>query len=75
MNHHLIKSLVHQKKFRFPFIGALWTPKGTGKFEADWFQEGRGKIYLSRGIGDSILPIFEKSTKRTKWLLMNYEPR
>jgi hypothetical protein len=34
MNHHLIKSLVRQKKFRLPFIGALWTPKGTGKFEA-----------------------------------------
>jgi predicted MPP superfamily phosphohydrolase len=47
----------HGGQIRFPLIGALWTPEGTGKYDAGWFKEGRGKMYVSRGIGNSILPV------------------
>jgi predicted MPP superfamily phosphohydrolase len=46
----------HGGQIRFPLIGALWTPEGTGKYDAGWFKEGRGKMYVSRGLGNSILP-------------------
>jgi uncharacterized protein len=33
----------HGGQFRLPIIGALWTPEGTGKYEACLFKGGRGK--------------------------------
>lgn len=47
----------HGGQIRLPFIGALWTPEGTGKYDAGWFQEGKARMYVSRGLGNSILPI------------------
>jgi predicted MPP superfamily phosphohydrolase len=47
----------HGGQIRLPFIGALWTPEGTGKYDAGWFQEGKAKMYVSRGLGNLILPI------------------
>jgi predicted MPP superfamily phosphohydrolase len=47
----------HGGQIRLPFIGALWTPEGTGKYHSGWFKEGKAKMYVSRGLGNSILPI------------------
>lgn len=47
----------HGGQIRLPFIGSLWTPKGTGKYDSGWFEERQAKMYVSRGIGNSILPI------------------
>lgn len=47
----------HGGQIRLPFLGPPWTPEGTGEFDAGWFQKGRGRMYVSRGIGNSILPI------------------
>jgi predicted MPP superfamily phosphohydrolase len=47
----------HGGQIRLPIIGALWTPMGTGKYDSGWFEEGRARMYVSRGIGNSILPI------------------
>jgi len=47
----------HGGQIRLPFIGSLWTPEGTGKYDSGWFQEGHAKMYVSRGIGNSIMPI------------------
>ncbi len=47
----------HGGQIRIPFIGPLWTPEGTDKYESGWFEEGHAKMYVSRGIGTSILPI------------------
>jgi len=36
---------------------ALWTPPGSGDFLAGWYATAECKLYVSRGIGTSILPI------------------
>lgn len=62
----------HGGQVRFPIIGALWTPEGTGKYDAGWFQEGRGRLYVSRGIGNSILPIRFNCKPEVAFIKVNY---
>ncbi len=47
----------HGGQIRIPFIGPLWLPKGSGNYDQGWFQENSSRLYVSRGIGTSILPI------------------
>jgi predicted MPP superfamily phosphohydrolase len=62
----------HGGQIRLPLIGALWTPEGTGKFEAGWFKGGRGKMYVSRGIGNSILPIRLMCSPEVAYIRIKY---
>lgn len=62
----------HGGQVRLPFIGSLWTPEGTGKFDSGWFQEGRGKMYVSRGLGNSILPIRFNCKPEVAFIKINY---
>ena len=39
--------------FGFP----LWTPPGSGKFAAGWYGGNGCPLYVSRGIGTSVLPV------------------
>jgi predicted MPP superfamily phosphohydrolase len=40
------------------FFGkALWTPPGSGDYLAGWYQASECRLYVSRGLGTSILPI------------------
>ena len=45
----------HGGQIRLPLIGALHTPYGSGPYEAGWYQEGATRMYVSRGVGTSIL--------------------
>lgn len=47
----------HGGQVRLPLVGALWVPAGTDRFDMGWFEKGKSKMYVSRGIGTSILPI------------------
>ena len=47
----------HGGQIRIPLVGSLWLPNGTGKYDQGWFEKGTSKMYVSRGIGTSILPI------------------
>lgn len=47
----------HGGQIRIPLIGPFWMPEGTSEFELGWYQRGRARMYVSRGIGNSILPI------------------
>lgn len=47
----------HGGQVKIPFIGALWTPNGTDKYSEGWFKNEGSELYVSRGIGNSILPI------------------
>ena len=42
---------------RLPFWGPLWLPHGSGRYAAGWYESGDSKLYVSRGLGTSILPI------------------
>lgn len=47
----------HGGQIHIPFLGALWVPQGTGKYIQGWFEKEGSKLFVSRGIGTSILPI------------------
>lgn len=47
----------HGGQVNLPLWGPLWLPEGSGSFVHGWYQTGPSKMYVSRGIGMSILPI------------------
>lgn len=47
----------HGGQLRIPLLGSVWVPEGTGKYDQGWFEKGTSKMYVSRGIGTSLLPI------------------
>ncbi len=47
----------HGGQVDFPFIRAFWLPRGSGRFLEGWYQERGSRMYVSRGIGWSFLPI------------------
>lgn len=47
----------HGGQVRFPFIGAPYSPPFCGKFIEGWFELRGTKMYVSRGIGTSILDV------------------
>jgi predicted MPP superfamily phosphohydrolase len=47
----------HGGQLLIPVIGSFWLPEGTGKYEQGWYKENQSSLYVSRGIGTSILPV------------------
>lgn len=47
----------HGGQIRLPLIGAMVTPQGTGEYIQGLYTKGNSHLYVSRGIGTSILPI------------------
>lgn len=47
----------HGGQVRLPFVPVFWLPRDSGRFLEGWYTERGSKMYVSRGIGTSILPI------------------
>src|SRR5438093_9340952 len=47
----------HGGQVRLPGIGALWLPSGSEPFESGWFDGQYARMYVTRGIGTSTLPV------------------
>ena len=47
----------HGGQIRLPIIGALYTPNGAKKYKNDYYEFENTKMYISYGIGTSILKI------------------
>lgn len=47
----------HGGHFRLPFWGPIWLPPGTGNYIWGWYQKNGSRMYVSRGLGSSLLPI------------------
>jgi predicted MPP superfamily phosphohydrolase len=47
----------HGGQVRLPFVGALALPFDSGGYDAGWFERGPTRLFVSRGVGTSILPI------------------
>jgi len=62
----------HGGQVRLPVIGSLWTPEGTGKYDSGWYKKGQAKMYVSRGIGNSILPIRFNCKPEVAYIKVNY---
>ena len=60
----------HGGQIALPFWGPLLVPYGVGKFTSGWFAQ---KLYVSRGIGTSILPI--RLGVRPEIAIINLHPK
>jgi hypothetical protein len=47
----------HGGQIRLPFLGSLWLPPGSGNFSNGWYEANGSRMYVSRGIGTSIVGI------------------
>lgn len=47
----------HGGQIRIPFVRPVWLPRGCGRYIEGWYEEGGTKMYVTRGLGTSILPI------------------
>jgi hypothetical protein len=47
----------HGGQVRLPGLGALWLPPGSGNYEAGWYERNGSRMYVSRGLGNSILDL------------------
>ncbi len=47
----------HGGQVFLPIVGALWLPKGSGQYVKGWYSKENSRMYVSRGIGTSIVPI------------------
>jgi uncharacterized protein len=47
----------HGGQVRLPLLPVFWLPRGSGHYLEGWYGAKGSKMYVSRGIGTSILPI------------------
>jgi len=47
----------HGGQVRFPGIPVFWLPHGSGHYLEGWYEDNGSRMYVSRGIGTSALPI------------------
>lgn len=47
----------HGGQVNLPFIRPFWLPRGSGRFLKGWYRERGSRMYVSRGVGWSHLPI------------------
>ncbi len=47
----------HGGQVRVPFLRPLWLPRGSGRFLAGWYDMSGSRMYVSRGVGTSVLPV------------------
>lgn len=47
----------HGGQIIIPFVRPFWLPRGCGRFLAGWYEERGSRMYVSRGIGTTFLPM------------------
>jgi uncharacterized protein len=47
----------HGGQLRIPFLPPFWLPEGSGSYVEGWYTRGSNRMYVSRGIGNSILEL------------------
>jgi predicted MPP superfamily phosphohydrolase len=47
----------HGGQVRFPFMPLLWLPAGCGRFLEGWYDDRGSRMYVSRGLGMSAIPV------------------
>jgi hypothetical protein len=56
-----------------PFGNAIITPHGSGDYVHGWYRQGNASMYVTRGIGTSVLPI--RIGARPEMLVLDLEER
>jgi uncharacterized protein len=47
----------HGGQVRIPFVNPFWLPRGSGPFLQGWYDNEGTKMYVSRGLGTSAVPV------------------
>ena len=47
----------HGGQVRLPLVPVFWLPRGSGRFLEGWYTERGSRMYVSRGIGTTFLPV------------------
>jgi len=47
----------HGGQVRLPFMGPFWLPPGSAGRARGWYEERGSRLYVSRGVGMTILPV------------------
>jgi predicted MPP superfamily phosphohydrolase len=47
----------HGGQVQLPIVGALWLPPFSGHYVQGWFERGGTRMFVSRGVGTSILDV------------------
>jgi len=47
----------HGGQVRIPFVHPFWLPRGSSDYLEGWYQQEESRMYVSRGIGTSVLPL------------------
>lgn len=47
----------HGGQVRLPLIGPLWLPGSCGDYVSGWYTQNGSRLFVTRGLGTSILPI------------------
>ncbi len=45
----------HDGQIRIPFMRPIFLPEGSGDYLSGWYTRGASRMYVSRGVGNSIL--------------------
>lgn len=63
----------HGGQVRLPFLPPLWLPQGSGRYVWGWYERAASKMYVSRGIGNSILDV--RFLARPELMILDLVPR
>lgn len=47
----------HGGQVRLPLLPPLWLPGGSGDYVAGWYEKAGSRLYVSRGVGTSVVPM------------------
>jgi hypothetical protein len=47
----------HGGQVRLPLLPPLWLPPGCGSYAAGWYERNGSRLYVSRGVGTSVVPV------------------
>jgi predicted MPP superfamily phosphohydrolase len=62
----------HGGQIRIPYVPVFWLPRGSGHFMEGWFEERGSHMYVTRGIGTSV--IWARFLSRPELSMVTLEP-
>ncbi len=63
----------HGGQLRIPFLPPFWLPEGSGRYVEGWYAQGASRMYVSRGVGNSIFEM--RFNCRPEVAVFQFEPR
>lgn len=55
--HLALAGHTHGGQVRLPLLPPLWLPPGCGSYVEGWYERNGSHLYVSRGVGTSVMPV------------------